>query len=262
MIPKIIHYCWFGQGPKPELAVKCIESWKKYCPDYEIIEWNEANFDIHSNLYVEQAYEHRKYAFVTDYVRLYAMYNQGGVYMDTDVEVLKSLDEFLHHSAVSGFENSTQIPTGLMASEKNFPLFGELLKFYDTAKFINDDSSLNIVTNVETITNALLLKGFIPNGKYQVVEGFALYPQNVFCPDHKKLDNKKYMENAATIHFFAGSWKSQEAKEREGKWWWKLIIIPLSKASHIIEDIGGKPYKKLKNKLWGTKIKEKDSYEN
>ena len=117
-IPKVILYCWFGRGEKPELAKKCIESWKKYCPDYEFKEWNEDNFDIHSNKYVEQAYNARKFAFVTDYVRLYALYYEGGVYMDTDVEVLKPIDEFLKHKAFSSFENNNTIPTGLMASEK------------------------------------------------------------------------------------------------------------------------------------------------
>ena len=104
MIPKIIHYCWFGGGDKPELAVKCIESWKKYLSDYEIKEWNEENFDITQNQYVREAYENRKFAFVTDYVRLYAIYTEGGVYMDTDVEVIGSYDLFLHHHAFSGFE--------------------------------------------------------------------------------------------------------------------------------------------------------------
>ena len=97
MIPKIIHYCWFGRGKLPELAVKCINSWKKYCPDYEIIEWNEENFNINCCAYVKEAYDNKKYAFVADYVRLFAMYNLGGIYMDTDVELVSSLESFLHH---------------------------------------------------------------------------------------------------------------------------------------------------------------------
>ena len=108
-IPKVIHYCWFGRGKLPKLAKKCIKSWKKYLPDYKIIEWNEDNFDINSNQYVREAYEAKKYAFVSDYVRLYALYNYGGIYMDTDVEVIKSLDEFLIHEAFSGFESPKDI---------------------------------------------------------------------------------------------------------------------------------------------------------
>ena len=111
MIPKTIHYCWFGGNPLPPLAVKCIKSWKKYCPDYEIIEWSEKNFDVSSApLYVRQAYEAKKWAFVTDYVRLYAMTTCGGVYMDTDVELVKPIDTYLSHEAFSGFEDDTCIP--------------------------------------------------------------------------------------------------------------------------------------------------------
>ena len=105
MIPKVIHYCWFGRNPLPPLAIKCIESWKKYCPDYEIKEWNEDNFDLDLFPYTREAYDNRKFAFVTDVVRLYALYHEGGVYMDTDVEVLKPIDCFLTHHAFSGFEN-------------------------------------------------------------------------------------------------------------------------------------------------------------
>lgn len=136
MIPKVIHYCWFGRGKMPELANKCIESWKKYCPEYEIIEWNEDNFDVNCCPYVKEAYESRRFAFVTDYVRLYAMYTQGGIYMDTDVEVVRNLDEFLGHQGFSGFESETQIPTGIMAGEKGFPLFKDLLAYYDGRHFL------------------------------------------------------------------------------------------------------------------------------
>ncbi len=259
MIPKKIHYCWFGRGEKPELAKKCIKSWKKYCPNYEIIEWNEENFDINSNQYVKEAYENKKYAFVTDYVRLFVLYTQGGIYMDTDVEVIKPLDEYLHHEAVSGFENTTQIPTGLMACREGFPLFGELLHFYDDARFVNKDGSLNLTTNVETITNIVLRHGFVQNGQYQEIEGFAIYPSNIFCPEHSKLTDKIYMKDTATIHFFSGSWKSEKIRKREGSWWWKYIIVPLSRTSGMIEKIGGKPYKWVKRNVWRRIIQEKNN---
>lgn len=258
MIPKTIHYCWFGHNKKPELVEHCIKSWKKFCPDYEIIEWNENNFDINSNLYVKQAYENKKFAFVTDYVRLYVMYTYGGIYMDTDVEVLKSLDKFLYHEAFSGFENSTQIPTGIMAAQKGFRLFKDLLAYYDDAEFINSDGSMNQTTNVVVITNMMMKYGFIPNGKYQVIRGFALYPQNVFCPDHKKLSDKKYMKDTATIHFFAGSWKSEKVKRREKTIFWQYFIVPLSKMSHLLEQKLGKPYKHLKSVIWSPITREKN----
>ena len=118
MIPKIIHYCWFGRGEMPSLAKKCIASWKKYLPEYKVKQWNEDNFDLNLYPYVAEAYAQRKFAFVTDVVRLYALYTEGGIYMDTDVEVLKPLDEFLRHPAFSGFEDEKNVPTGIMGAEK------------------------------------------------------------------------------------------------------------------------------------------------
>ena len=129
MIPKTIHYCWFGGNPLPDLAVKCIDSWKKYCPDYEIKEWNEKNFNLDACPYVREAYEAKKWAFVSDYARLYAMVTEGGIYMDTDVEVLKPLDEYLDNLAFSGFQTEKEIPTGIMACEKGFPLFNSDLYY-------------------------------------------------------------------------------------------------------------------------------------
>lgn len=215
MIPKTIHYCWFGRNPKPELAKKCIRSWKKHCPDYEIIEWNEDNFDISSSpLYVRQAYEAKKWAFVTDYVRLWALTELGGIYMDTDVEVKKPLDKFLHHQAFSGFEDETCIPTGIMACEKGFPLFQKLLDYYSTASFYNPDGTPNLTTNVATITNLCLERGFVPNNTFQVVEGFALYPKDVFCPVSYQTGKLKNTRNTATIHWFSGSWQTAEQKAR------------------------------------------------
>lgn len=207
MIPKKIHYCWFGGNPLPKSAIKCINSWKKYCPDYEIIEWNEQNFDISSApLYVKQAYECKKYAFVSDYVRLYAMYNHGGIYMDTDVEVTKKLDAFLIHHAFSGFESDTQIPTGIMACEKDFSLFSYLLNYYNNKSFLNSDGSFNMITNVIIITEMLSKKGFVPNGKYQEIDGFALYPKDYFCPFDNTTGILSDTVNTHTIHWFNKSW--------------------------------------------------------
>ena len=127
-IPKIIHYCWFGGKPKPELAEKCIRSWKKYCPDFEILEWNEHNFDVTTApRYVQQAYACKRWAFVSDFVRLKALTEMGGVYMDTDVEVIKPLTPYLHHRAFAGFEHPERVQTGLLACEKDFPLFRDFL---------------------------------------------------------------------------------------------------------------------------------------
>lgn len=213
MIPKTIHYCWFGRNPKPKLAKKCIESWKKYCPDYTIIEWSEDNFDIAAApLYVRQAYEAKKWAFVTDYVRLFAMINFGGIYMDTDVEVVKPLDRFLKHEAFSGFEDGIHIPTGIMACEKDYPLFTSFLHYYDSVSFINEDGSYNTKTNTKIITETCQSLGFIPNNEYQVLSGFVLYPKDYFCPKSYLTGIIESTENTYTIHHFSGSWHSRYQK--------------------------------------------------
>lgn len=210
MIPKTIHYCWFGGNPLPKDAEKCINSWKKYCPDYEIIEWNESNFNINSNQYVKEAYEAKKFAFVTDYVRLYVMYTYGGIYMDTDVEVVRSLDDFLKHQAFSGFESSNSIPTGIMGSEKDFPLFKKLLDYYDDKHFIKKDGSLDTTTNTVTITNICKECGLVLNNRFQVLDGFALYPNDYFCPLENETGVLRKTENTAAIHWFAKSWVEEK----------------------------------------------------
>lgn len=206
MIPKKIHYCWFGRGKKPELAEKCIASWKKYLPEYELKEWNEDNFDLDSYPYVREAYDNRKFAFVTDVVRLYALYTEGGIYMDTDVEVLKPLDSLLDYEAVSGFESPTQIPTGLMASRKGFPLFGELLTEYNGLHFVKQDGSLDMTTNVERITKECLNRGLVLNNKQQTVDGFTLLPSDYLCPKSFETGKINLTKNSVTIHHFSGSW--------------------------------------------------------
>lgn len=212
MIPKKIHYCWFGKNPLPEMARKCIDSWKKYCPDYEIIEWNEDNFDLQYNDYVKEAYAAKKWAFVTDVVRLYALVTEGGIYMDTDVEVLKPLDDFLTLKAFSGFESIDRIPTGIMAAEKEHPLFKELLLDYENAHFINDDGTYNHTTNVTRITNTCLKYGLLLNNTKQTVNEFALFPNDYFCPKNCETLETILTENTYTIHHFDGSWLSEEEK--------------------------------------------------
>lgn len=212
-IPKIIHYCWFGRGQKPELAEKCIASWKENCPDYIIKEWNEDNFDLGSNLYVRQAYDSRKFAFVTDYVRLYALYHEGGIYMDTDVEVLKPLDAFLKHQAFSSFENNNKIPTGLMAAEAGNPWIKDLLDEYKGLTFLGADGNMDLTTNVERITNLTLRKyGLTPVSSYQDLAGgiVTMYPHDYFCPKDWQTGNIILTENSHTIHHFAGSWHTDD----------------------------------------------------
>lgn len=212
MIPKIIHYCWFGGNPLPELAQKCIASWKKYCPDYEIKEWNESNFDIRACPYVEEAYQAKKWAFVSDVARLYALVNFGGVYMDTDVEVLRPIDDLLQYEAVSGFEAKDRIPTGLMACVAGQPLFAELLQDYDNAHFVKEDGSYDTTTNVTRITNICLRHGLILNNTRQTVHGLTLLPSDYLCPKNYETNIVTITENTYVIHHFDGSWLSEEDK--------------------------------------------------
>lgn len=206
MIPKIIHYCWFGGKPLPKLAKKCIQSWEKYCPDYEIKRWDESNFDIDMFRYTREAYDCKKYAFVSDAARLWAMVTYGGIYMDTDVEVIKPLDEFLSVQAFSGFEKPEQIPTGIMGCEKGFPLFDDLLREYTDRAFIRSDGSFDMTTNVAYITKACLERGLVLNNEEQEVDGMHLYPMDWFCPKNGSTGEISETENTYTIHHFAGSW--------------------------------------------------------
>ena len=220
-IPKIIHYCWFGRGEKPELAIKCINSWKKYCPDYVLKEWNEDNFDINSNLYVKQAYENKKYAFVTDYVRLFALYSEGGIYMDTDVEVLKPIDEFLKHKAFSSFENNNKIPTGIMGAEKGNEWIKDLLDEYLNLRFVKENGDLDTTTNVERITNLTEKQyGLKKESSYQELKNgiVTMYPYDYFCPKDWETGEINLTENSYTIHHFNGSWHSEKDKVQAEKY--------------------------------------------
>lgn len=216
MIPKIIHYCWFGRNPLPPLAIKCIESWKKILPEYEIKEWNEDNFDLDMYPYAREAYDNRKFAFVTDIVRLHALYTEGGVYMDTDVEILKPLDPYLHHSAFSGFEAEDRFPTGLMAAEKGSKWAKDNLEWYNDKHFVKDDGTLDTTTNVVIIMKVLEKYHFKLDNTYQEVSGyFTIYPKEYFCP--KDYDTKKIhlTDNTVAIHHFDGSWHSKSDKIKE-----------------------------------------------
>lgn len=248
-IPKIIHYCWFGGKPKPKLAEKCIRSWKKYCPDFRIIEWNEGNFDVSAApAYVRQAYEVGRWAFVTDYVRLKAMTQMGGVYMDTDVELVKPLTPFLTHDAFAGFENDASVQTGLLACCPGFPLFQEFLKHYDSASFIKPDGSHDVTTNVSVLTALCQARGLVPNGKFQVVEGFAIYPKEVFCPVDFDTEVLCRTKKTVAIHWFASSWKTEEERQEVESERKRLHDEQASAARYAFftKLLGEKTYSKLK----------------
>ena len=213
MIPKVIHYCWFGGNPLPHLVLKCIESWQKFCPDYEIKAWNESNFDVNVCAYVKEAYEMKKWAFVSDYARLWALVNFGGIYMDTDCELVKPIDAFLNLDAFSGFESDKGVPTAIMGVQKGHPLFVELLTRYTNRRFIQKDGSFDLTTNVKDITDACLSHGLVLDGTKQTICGFTLFPRDFFCPmDWKTHEMVAFTENTHAIHHFDASWKRPETK--------------------------------------------------
>ena len=215
MIPKRIHYCWFGRAPIPELAQKCIDSWHKYMPDYEYKLWNEDNFDISCNSYVKEAYEAKKYAFVSDYVRLYALYYEGGIYMDTDVEVLKPYDDLLTLSGFIGFEGTKYHPvgTGTIASVPGGQWLQEQLTAYINIHFIKADGSYDLTTNPVRITAIMKQNGFHQDGKEQVYKDMHVFPVDYFCP-RQTTGEFLITENTYCDHHYIGSWNEGKKKSR------------------------------------------------
>lgn len=206
-IPKIIHYCWFGNGEKPDIVIKCIESWKNKLSDYEVIEWNENNFDINCNKYVRQAYELKKFAFVSDYARVYALYNYGGIYLDTDVEVFKNFDDLLNNDSFWGFEQENYIATSTIGAKKGNKLIKMFLDSYNGKSFLCEDGSYDDLTNVAIITKILKTYGLNQNGEYQKIDNLAtFYPQTYFSP-YDYINCRKFItENTYCMHHFYKSW--------------------------------------------------------
>ena len=216
MIPKILHYCWFGGNVLPDSVIKLKKTWKKYCPDYEIKEWNETNFDVRENVYCKEAYEAHKWAFVSDYVRLKVLHEFGGFYLDTDVEVLKSLDPLRKYNAVSGFESDHFIPTGTMAAVPNNEWIALLLHDYDNRHFKKEDGSYDLTTNVEVITRLTKESYHLKLNGEKVVFGnnIALLPFDYLCAKSWKTGKIMKTENTFTIHHFNGSWLSETAQKK------------------------------------------------
>ena len=212
-IPKKIHYCWFGNNDKPKIVMKCIETWKRILPDYEIIEWNENNFDINSNKYVKEAYENKKYAFVSDYVRVYVLYNIGGIYLDTDVEVFKPLDKFLKEDSFWGFEEKNYIATSTIGAKAGNKLIKQFLDFYEGKSYNEMATSIETSTNVQIVTKIFKDMGFEMNGEKQTIDEIAtIYPQEYFSPyDYINYYDKK-TDNTHTMHLFYKSWVSPKDK--------------------------------------------------
>ena len=233
MIPKIIHYCWFGRNPLPKSALKCIDSWKKFFPDYEIKEWNEDNFDVNVIPYTKEAYEAKKYAFVSDYARFWILYHHGGIYFDTDVKVIKPFDEIISRGAFMGREagaylknicsnyqgKGLAVAPGLgLGVNPGHPLYKEFLNLYDKLAFKNNDGSLNVKTIVSYTSEILVKHGLgDDNNEPQNIDGIWIYPADVFCPmDHTQGCKLNITSNTVSIHLYDASWNEHTA--------WGMII--------------------------------------
>lgn len=217
LIPSKIHYCWFGGKEIPDRNKAWMESWKRHCPEFDIIQWNENNYDIAKSIYMKQAYEKKEWAFVSDYARLDIIYNEGGVYLDTDVELLKPLDSFLYQDAFCGFENHNFVNFGLGygATRKN-KIIGEILALYDQMEFVQSDGTYNKTACPVYQTKILQKFGLQCNGEYQIAGGMVVYPEKVFCglsPHSFRLI--KDISQTYSIHHFAASWLEEDALKRK-----------------------------------------------
>ena len=206
MIPKTIHYCWFGRGEKPKLAQQCIASWKKFCPDYEIIEWNEDNFDVNRNGYTRMCYEQKKFAFLTDYVRLVVVAEHGGIYFDTDVELLRPLDQLLAHPSFFGFEDAEHVNTGVgFGAEPGNPAVQAMLAEYDPLL----SGEQGIIGCPILNTNALQKLGLCLNGEKQDLGIAVVYPADYFNPYDDPTGKLNKTKNTFSIHWYSKSWMSK-----------------------------------------------------
>ena len=252
MIPKIIHYCWFGGNELPDLGKKCIASWKKYLPDYEIKEWNESNYDVRKIPYIAQAYDAKKYAFVSDYVRFDILYQYGGIYFDTDVEVIKPLDTILKSGAFVGCERPGFIATGLgIASPAKHPLYKEILESYNKSTFLYKNGSMNLTTVVDRVSDIFRLHGYTNENKIQIVSDVTIYPAEYFCPIDPETGILNISDKTRTIHHYAATWTIPLRKkymqlrgkisEKFGIRFAKIVLLPLQ-AICIIKEVGFKSF--------------------
>lgn len=239
MIPKTIHYCWFGRGEMPEQAKKCIASWHKFMPDWEYKLWNEDCIDLAMNDYAKEAYEARKFAFVSDYVRLWALEHEGGLYLDTDVEVFKSLEGLLGYKAFAGFEGSKHLPVGtcVMASEAHGEWVREQLEAYRDRHFVKADGMLDMTTNVQFITAKMSEGGFVQNGVEQDYKDLHVFPVEYFSPRHTTGEYLR-TENTYCDHLGMGTW------DDKGRGWRARVarLVGQKNAVRLI---------KLKRRLFG-----------
>lgn len=213
MIPKIIHYCWFGGKPLPKLAQKCISSWKKYCPDYQMIRWDESNFDYHKMRYTAEAYQAQKWAFVSDVARLDAVYRYGGFYLDTDVELLQPLESFRNHACFMGLEQNGCVNTGLgFGAEKGNDVVAANYALYEDLPFLRNDGTYNLAPCVYYTTLCLEEYGPIRRDTIQTMGSVTVYPAAYFCPSLRSDGKAEILPQTVSVHWYDASWYTQKEK--------------------------------------------------
>lgn len=229
MIPKIIHYVWVGHNPKPKEIKYCINTWKKYLKGYRIIEWNEENFDIHQNKYLEQAYRAKKWAFVSDYIRAKVIYEYGGIYLDTDIVLLENFDKILNNKCFVGFETKTLPFTAVFGAVPHHPLIKKMLDYYDDREFCFGKNGELAVTNTVSVSNILVndYKCQLNNQEQLLKNDVRIYPSYVLCTPSKY---------SISIHVFWGSWL--------GKKDWKHYALTLVRL-HIKNKFEAEGYRLL-----------------
>lgn len=219
-IPRVIHYCWFGENPKDKAVLKCIRSWKRYCPGYEIVEWNEKNFNVNVIPYTAQAYEHGKWAFVSDYARLKVIYDYGGVYLDTDVELKKPLDTLLSCQGFLGLEkiNSVyQVNTGLgFGAVRGHPLIKKMLESYHNLSFLRPDGSMDLQPCSERNTRLLRQEGFDGTNRRQIVGEMHILPTEYLCPMDYVTGEINKTKRTVSIHHYQATWLEREVITERG----------------------------------------------
>lgn len=214
VIPKKIHYCWFGHNPLPPMAIKCIESWKKYLPDFEIIEWNEENFDVNLVPYTKEAYAAKKYAFVSDYARFWILYKFGGLYFDVDVEILHPMYDVINSGPFMGREYNRnykirpEIAPGLgMGAYANMHFYKLMLDEYESKPFIKKDGTYDLTTIVKGVSDKFLFLGYRISNEPTLCDGIIIYPSDYFCPAFGRYLN--FSKNTKSIHYYSATWLSK-----------------------------------------------------
>ena len=213
MIPKVIHYCWFGRKPLPKSARRCVASWREYLPDYEIVRWDEDNYDVNKTAYTREAYAAKKYAFVSDYARFDILYRHGGMYFDTDVEVVRPMDDILARGAFMGCEidgggsPGIAVAPGLgMAAEPGMDVYRQILDYYEGLRYLQPDGSPLPATVVKHTTEVLLQCGLQNASGIQRVGGVTVYPAEYFNPYDDPTGRLRITDNTRAIHWFTKSW--------------------------------------------------------